>query len=168
MFFWLPHPKIVISVAFFVIISKAKSDKHQGAIPNLNVFSATEYYNISGKPVLANGHVGFVPYSDWIFMNGVYNGFKGNSHRARIPNYANIYIESCGPSKDPDVNCQYALDVQRAVFEMRAIFDDGNFLVRQTQYAHRYYDSVIVNTIQLRRKSLSSNGEFDLKRLQMS
>lgn len=164
MLFWIPFPKIVISVVFFVIISNAKSDNHQWKIPNLNVFSSTEYYNISGQPVLANGHIGFVPHNAWIFMNGVYNGFKENSHRACIPNYANIFIESCGPSKDPDINCTYALDVQRAIFEMTAVFDDGNFLARQTQYAHRYYDSVIVNTIQLRRNSLSTNGEFDLKR----
>lgn len=130
-------------------------------MPNVDVFSATEYYNVSDKPVLANGHIGYVPYSDSIYMNGVFNGFKGSSHRARIPNYANIYVESCGPAKELDFECTYALDVQRAVFEMEASLEDGNILVRQTQYAHRYYDRAIVNTIHLKRNSVNSRGELN-------
>lgn len=141
------------------------SEKYQQEVLKMDTFSATEYYSISDKPVLSNGHVGFVPYSTSIYMNGVYNGFKGSSHRARIPNYANIYVEICGPSKESDANCIYALDVQRAVFEMEASVSDGKIRVKQTQCAHRYYASAIVNTIRLERNSVNSSGEFKWNQL---
>lgn len=135
----------------------------QREIPSESVFGVSDYYNVSDRPVLANGHIGYVPYSDSIYMNGVYNGFKGSSHRARIPNYANIYADHCGPSQEPQAQCLYALDVQQAIFTMDASLDGGNILVRQRQYAHRYYDAVIVNSIQLERNSENLSGEWILK-----
>lgn len=163
MFLLLNYSKIIIiCVAFVLFPMTVESEKYQQGVLNMDTFSATEYYNISDKPVLSNGHVGFVPYSTSIYMNGVYNAFKGSSHRARIPNYANIYVDICGPSKQSDVNCIYELDVQRAVFEMVTTVSDGKIRVRQTQYAHRYYASAIVNTIQLERNSVDSSGEFNL------
>lgn len=151
-------PILVLFVTYFVVT--IVSDDQPPKTSNMSVFTATEYYNISDKPVLANGHIGYVPYSDSIYMNGVFNGQKGSSHRARIPNYANIYVENCGPSSERDSECEYELDVQKAAFVTEATVGKGNdFHVRQTQYAHRYYDSVIVNTIQMKRNSVNSFGE---------
>lgn len=155
-----PTQIIILCVAFIALPIIADSDKQQPTMPNTNVFSATEYYNVSDKPVLANGHIGYVPYSDSIYMNGVFNGYKGDSHRARIPNYANIYTECCGPSKAAQLQCTYALDAHRALFETEVNADDGNIFVRQTQYAHRYYESVIVNTIRVERNSANASGEL--------
>lgn len=156
MYFWSK----IIFIAFLVLPIIAESERHPPNMPNVNVFSATDYYNVSDKPVLANGHVGYVPYSDSIYLNGVYNGLKGSSHRARIPNYANIFLEGCGPAGRSDFNCTYALDVERAVFETEASLEDGDIHVKQTQFAHRYYDRVIVNTIQLKRNSVNASGEL--------
>lgn len=155
MYFWLN-----IYVALLVVTLTAGSDEHRTTLPNnnRNVFCATEYYNVSDKPVLANGHVGYVPFSDSIYMNGAFNGYKGRSHRARIPNYANIYIDSCGPSKTFDSRCTYALDVQRAVFEINTTFDNGNIIVKHSQYAHRYYGAAIINTIHIKRKTVNASG----------
>lgn len=161
MHFRFNYPAIIICIAFFVLPLPAAIETHQPKMTNVNEFSTTEYYNVSDKPVLANGHIGYVPYSDSVYMNGVFNGHKGSSHRARIPNYASIYVESCGPSKEPGVQCTCALNVQRAVFETEANLEDDNIVVRQTQYAHRYYDAAIVNTIELSRNSVSSCGELN-------
>ena len=40
-------------------------------------------------PSLGNGQLAFVPLSDTITVNCLYNGDTWNSHRARLPNYAN-------------------------------------------------------------------------------
>lgn len=153
----------VAFVTFGALLIIAASDKRQPTMSNTNAFSSTEYYDVSDKPVLANGHIGYVPYSDSIYMNGLFNGYKGDSHRARIPNYANIYMECCGASKQPHLQCTYTLDAHRAVFETEANLYDNNILVKQIQYAHRFYDAVIVNTIQLKRNSVNAGGEWNVE-----
>ncbi|CAF3415662.1 unnamed protein product [Rotaria sp. Silwood1] len=40
-------------------------------------------------PYVGNGHVATVVFSDFIYMNGLYNGENGTSHRARIPSTLN-------------------------------------------------------------------------------
>lgn len=57
--------------------------------------------NASSLPVLSNGQIGFVLFSDTIYVNGFYNGDKGLSHRARIPNYANLQLNEC-------ISCSYS------------------------------------------------------------
>jgi hypothetical protein len=44
-------------------------------------------------PSLANGHIGFVIRTPDLTMNGLYNGYIGHSHRARIQNHGNIQIK---------------------------------------------------------------------------
>lgn len=135
------------------------------------IFDSFNFWNVSDKPVMANGHVGFIPYGDTIYMNGLYNGYGGRSHRARIPNYANIQFESCSrfTSMASDLNkllsepqCTYALDVFNGIFRTQANFDKGHFTVEQIQYAHRYYDRAIVNRIAVKRNQIQnySNGKF--------
>ena len=43
-------------------------------------------------PSLGNGQLAFVPFSDTITVNCLYNGDSWNSHRARVPNYANYVL----------------------------------------------------------------------------
>lgn len=121
-----------------------------------NTFCTNDYFNVTDKPVLGNGHIAYIPFGDSIYMNGLYNGQNDNTHRARIPNYANIYIENCG-SFTLDLNkldCAYELSVQQAVFRtIKSYFDDmtNNITVEHIQYAHRFFDSAIVNTIYVKR-----------------
>lgn len=126
------------------------------------IFETNEYVSITDKPVLANGHIGYVPYSDSIYMNGLYNGYKGSSHRARVPNYANIYFEQCnGYESNSSLSCTYGLDIQRGLFLTQAKFNDGDFAVEQIQYTHRYYDTVIVNQIIISRNTVDHNGKME-------
>lgn len=135
------------------------------------ILDSFNFWNVSDKPVMANGHVGFIPYGDAIYMNGLYNGYGGKSHRARIPNYANIQFEMCSrPASVPsDLNkllsepqCTYALDIFNGVFRTQANFDNEHFIVEQIQYAHRYYDRAIVNHIAVQRNPIQnySNGIY--------
>ena len=49
-------------------------------------------------PSLGNGQLAFVPLSDTITVNCLYNGDSWNSHRARVPNYANYdLVDGEGP-----------------------------------------------------------------------
>jgi len=34
-------------------------------------------------PTIGNGHVATLVYSDTVYMNGLYTGLRGDSHRAR-------------------------------------------------------------------------------------
>ena len=45
-------------------------------------------------PSVGNGHVATVLHSVTIFMNGLYNGERGESHRARIPSHINIRVQA--------------------------------------------------------------------------
>lgn len=128
------------------------------------VFESADYWNIIDKPVMTNGHIGFVPYSNSIYMNGLYNGIGGNSHRARLPNFANIQFDPCSQSfnnhhKNSN-KCSYALNIINGVFQTQTNLSDGMFTVEQIQYAHRYYDAAIVNQIRLKRNcNQNANGK---------
>lgn len=150
--------------------SAANADKGEN-----HIFDSDGFWNVSDKPVMANGHVGFIPYGDAIYMNGLYNGYMGTSHRARIPNYANIQFGTCSrsaslPSSESDLNkftkCSYALDIFNAVFRTRTNLNNeqGHFAIEQIQYAHRYYDGAIVNRIHLQRNSIINNitGKYQI------
>lgn len=41
-------------------------------------------------PSVGNGQLATVIYTDTVYMNGLYNGERGESHRARIPSQINI------------------------------------------------------------------------------
>lgn len=149
-------------------VQPLNEEKEENFQEENHIFDSFNFWNVSDKPVMANGHVGFIPYGDTIYMNGLYNGNEGTSHRARIPNYANIQFETCSRSSlstsmASDLNklpqCSYALDIFNAIFRARANFNNGHFNVEQIQYAHRYYDRAIVNRIRLQRIINNTNGK---------
>ncbi|XP_058447939.1 protein-glucosylgalactosylhydroxylysine glucosidase-like [Malaya genurostris] len=104
-------------------------------------------------PTLANGHLAFVVYGDAVHMNGVYNGLGGVSHRARIPNYANIQLVNCAATVVNVTGCNYQLDMKNNMF--RTVYDDplGYFRVVHDVYPHRFFDKAIVNKIRIQRLS---------------
>lgn len=114
-------------------------------------------------PTLANGHVGFVVYGNSILMNGIYNGFMGYSHRARIPNYANIQFDQCSPIRlgFNTKNCTYKLDTERSIFE--TVYDDGDLRITQDTYPHRFYTRAIINTIRVERLNLDMNDPISVR-----
>lgn len=107
-------------------------------------------------PTLANGHVGFVIYGDSILMNGLYNGVRGESHRARIPNYANIM-----PNVVCDGNCLYQLNMRKGYFQNT--INGSDFKIVQQLYPHRYYNRAIFNTFTLERTAQAGNISVELK-----
>lgn len=128
------------------------------------IFESAYFWNVTDKPVMANGHVGFVPYGDSIFMNGLYNGRKDDSHRARIQNYANVQFYPCTErvynfGLSPKA-CKYALDIYNGIFRTKAQLYNKLVSVEHIQYAHRYYETAIVNHIKLKRTQIDSNGKF--------
>lgn len=44
-------------------------------------------------PSIGNGQLATGIYTDTVYMNGLYNGEKGESHRARIPSQINIRMD---------------------------------------------------------------------------
>ena len=103
-------------------------------------------------PTLSNGHVGLVVNGDAILMNGLYNGLKGQSHRARIPNYSNIVAsETCSLN-----NCEHRLNMRHGYFETKLTGGRSFRLVQQT-YVHRFYNRAIVNRITLERLESTSD-----------
>ncbi len=45
-------------------------------------------------PSVGNGHLATGVHTDTVYMNGLYNGELGESHRARIPSQINIRLNS--------------------------------------------------------------------------
>lgn len=96
-------------------------------------------------PSIGNGHLAANVFSDTVYMNGLYNGHKGHSHRARIPNWANIRLNST--LTESSVKPIYSLDTKDGVFRVRV--DRERSVVTQRIYAHRYYTRTIVNQIEI-------------------
>ncbi|RVE43011.1 hypothetical protein evm_012323 [Chilo suppressalis] len=94
---------------------------------------------------IGNGHVATNVFSDTVYMNGLYNGRAGRSHRARIPAYANVRLNSTlthFPFKPV-----YSLNTRDAVFKVRV--DRDRSIVTQRIYAHKFYTRTIVNQIEV-------------------
>ena len=53
--------------------------------------------NAKFLPTVGNGHIATKIHGDYIFMNNLYNGYKGESHRAEIPSTVNINITEIEP-----------------------------------------------------------------------
>lgn len=102
-------------------------------------------------PQLGNGHVAFTTLSRTVNMNGLYNGFKGESHRARIPNWANIILEYCENSID---ECEYEMNIADGIFSVNLETEDVT--VRHSLIVHRLFDRAIVNCFTLTRKNTTS------------
>ncbi|XP_059058126.1 protein-glucosylgalactosylhydroxylysine glucosidase isoform X1 [Achroia grisella] len=96
-------------------------------------------------PSIGNGHIATNIFSDTVYMNGLYNGRKGESHRARIPNWANIRLNST--LTHMPYRPVYSLDTKEAAFKVRV--DRDRSIVTQRIYAHRFYTRAIVNQIQV-------------------
>ncbi|XP_035912953.1 protein-glucosylgalactosylhydroxylysine glucosidase-like [Anopheles stephensi] len=129
------------------------------------LFNATKLPNKAVTPTLANGHLGFVVYGDSVHLNGVYNGLKGVSHRARIPNFANIQLANCSSLQTQPKNCRYQLDMRQGKF--RTTLDDpaGGYRVQHEVYPNRHFDQTIVNRIHIRR--LKSTGLLEVETRQL-
>lgn len=118
--------------------------------PASYVFSAHNLpSNDKFMPSIGNGHIATNIFSDTVYMNGLYNGRGGYSHRARIPSWANIRLNST--LTHYPYSPIYSLDTKEAVFKVRV--DRERSVVTQRIYAHRFYTRAIVNQIQVDSKT---------------
>lgn len=154
--------------AHSIFQANAKCNYDVYATGDSHRFESSDYWDIDDRPVLGNGHIGFVPYGDSIFMNGLYNGQTPKSHRARIPNYANVQFELCSSGQRTNgmnaanesnklAQCKYTLDSFNGVFSSRV--NDSSFSIEHIQYAHRYHQTAMINRIRIQRYSPDNGRE---------
>lgn len=103
-------------------------------------------------PTLSNGHLGFTAFGDFVYMNGLFNGKGGLSHRAEIPNFSNIQMELC-PKNSTD--CTYTLNIQSGYFKIH--YENEDFSATQLIYPHRFYNRAIVNQFYINRFNSKGN-----------
>ncbi|XP_055917587.1 protein-glucosylgalactosylhydroxylysine glucosidase isoform X2 [Eupeodes corollae] len=117
--------------------------------------------DINFMPTLGNGHLGFTIFGDSIFVNGVYNGKGGNSHRARIQNVANIsVIQANGEAITKE---SYKLDLYNGYFERKQSNSEIEITIRT--YPHRYFNRAIINEIFVQRLNNTSSDSKLIKLL---
>ncbi|KAL7044782.1 hypothetical protein ACKWTF_002049 [Chironomus riparius] len=120
------------------------------------IIESTELPGAADMPTLANGHIGFVIYGDSILMNGLYNGVRGESHRARIPNFSNLV-----PNIECNENCLYQLNMKNGYFQNT--INESNFNVVQQLYAHRFYNRAVINSFTIERTVQGGNISVGLE-----
>ncbi|XP_055680296.1 protein-glucosylgalactosylhydroxylysine glucosidase-like [Lutzomyia longipalpis] len=100
--------------------------------------------NMNLMPVLGNGHLGFQVMGDSVYLNGLYNGAKGLSHRARIPNFANIQVTNYA---DLNGTVKYVMDTKSGIFRTSFSPNSAAYKLDHLIYAHRFYSRAIVNQL---------------------
>ncbi|XP_022098202.1 protein-glucosylgalactosylhydroxylysine glucosidase-like [Acanthaster planci] len=109
-----------------------------------NVFESAELpTEACCLPAVGNGYLATVVYSDTIYVNGLYNGRGGASHRARIPSTAAIKISL--PAKVNISKESYSLELENGTFH-RKVRTDVAF-IEQRIYAHQNVSYILVNEI---------------------
>ncbi|XP_062706464.1 protein-glucosylgalactosylhydroxylysine glucosidase-like [Aedes albopictus] len=123
------------------------------AIDRNFLFNSDRFPDAADVPTLSNGNLGFTVFSDSVYLTGVYNGRGHQSHRARIPNYANIQLEACSNPENNPPHCSYQLDIKFGRF--RTVYADPNeqFRLIHSVYPHRNFNHVIVNHVRVQRLS---------------
>lgn len=99
-------------------------------------------------PQLGNGHVAFTAGQRTVNMNGLYNGYRGESHRARIPNWANVQLDHCRETED---ECVYEMNIRDGVFSETLETDEVKIV--HSLIVHRQFNRAIVNFFTVTRKS---------------
>lgn len=114
-------------------------------------------------PTLANGHLGFTVFEDAVYMGGLYAGAGGLSHRARIPNVANVR-PAIGCYRDAGQgNCSQKLDMEQGVFRTEfsqdSVLSSGRYRLTHTLYPHALYTRLIVNQFFIERLDERNAGK---------
>lgn len=66
-------------------------------------------------PYVGNGHLASTIFDNKVYVNGLYNGERGESHRARVPNTHNFRILT--DDVDGFWSRRYVLDMRRGKFD---------------------------------------------------
>lgn len=114
--------------------------------------------DLNFMPSLSNGHLGFTIFGDAIYMNGVYNGQKGDSRRARLPNWLNVTAHILNDQTKkfyPPDNVEYSMNLYEGVFQWIEEYKNLNMTLKQRVYAHRYFNRALIYEMILRAQTQS-------------
>lgn len=149
---------VINTIIFFIVIDLNLSN----GIPMLSIDDESYVFvtktlpiDLNLLPTLGNGQLGFTVFSKNVYVNGIYNGKGGDSHRARIPNFANMQVNlNCDPTINEN-ECEYRLNIKEGFFQH--IVRNKYFELKHFIYPHRLFNRAIVNQIHVTR--LNNNGE---------
>ncbi|CAM4963855.1 unnamed protein product [Rotaria socialis] len=95
-------------------------------------------------PYIGNGHLATVVYSDFIYMNGLYNGENGTSHRARIPSTLNWKFKIKSRSS------LYTLNVSSGIF-IESLENDEVRIERRFFASQEYTELLVAHVLLIRK-----------------
>ncbi|CAF1270300.1 unnamed protein product [Adineta steineri] len=96
-------------------------------------------------PYIGNGHLATVVYNDVIYMNGLYNGQNGTSHRACIPSTLNWQFKINSSSS------LYTLNVSSGIFS--EILENDKVRIERRLFASQEYTELLLAHVVLIRKA---------------
>nr|CAB3224254.1 acid trehalase-like protein 1 [Phallusia mammillata] len=103
-------------------------------------------------PTVANGYLGLRLFGDTMYVAGIYNGYHGDSHRARLP--CKIpYIFN--PTKNTSASVKFVQNMADGLFQVLKETKD-NLTVQQTVYAHAKYVNILATEITVRTADTTS------------
>jgi hypothetical protein len=96
-------------------------------------------------PVLSNGFLGTSAKNNSVYLNGMYSGLQGRSHRVRIPSMTAIdaYITT-DLSSDTKT---FSLDCRKGAYITETI--TPNAIISQRFFVHRRLKNIIINEIRV-------------------
>ncbi|CAF1665004.1 unnamed protein product [Rotaria magnacalcarata] len=100
-------------------------------------------------PYIGNGHLATVAFSEFIYMNGLYNGDNGTSHRARIPSTLNWQFKINLSSS------AYTLNVSSGVFT--ETIENDEIRIERHLFASQEYTELLIAYVVITR--LKSTGK---------
>ncbi|XP_061165726.1 protein-glucosylgalactosylhydroxylysine glucosidase-like [Saccostrea echinata] len=127
----------LIGILLLVLVSCTGKADHTDFILQSNRFPDDDRF----APPIGNGFVATNVLSDAIYVDGVFNGYREDSHRARIPSTTSIRI-----TRDV-ISEKYSLDMWNGVFIHHANLPDCE--VEAKYFAHRLFSSVLIVLIKL-------------------
>ncbi|XP_076098796.1 protein-glucosylgalactosylhydroxylysine glucosidase-like isoform X1 [Mytilus galloprovincialis] len=106
-------------------------------------------------PPIGNGHIATNVLSDTIYMNGFYNGYREDSHRARLQATSAVDVQF----NDGRDSRYYALDMFNGIFYQKIYHPTQNTSITIMYFSHRKYDTLLVTHVSVQ-QILPTNISF--------
>jgi hypothetical protein len=112
-------------------------------------------------PYVGNGHLASTIFNNAVYLNGLYNGHAGESHRARVPTVHNFFFISPVTNNQTFARQQYVLDLKRGVFVEQ--LEDDMVIIERRIFAHQFYNRLLISHIDVRRKETATMGAITIR-----
>ncbi|CAH1792620.1 unnamed protein product, partial [Owenia fusiformis] len=130
-----------LNIFFLKTASGIRNVEDDGFVLKANSFPD----DVRLRPPIGNGHIATNVLSDTIYMNGVFNGYADDSHRARIPSTVAIDVVK----EDTRENRTYILNMKDGMFIQTISRSQANIELRY--FAHRHMTRLLICEISLER-----------------